>query len=230
VFYRWKKRYDKHGEAGLADRPRTPHHFPRAMSPAVVGKVLYLHQNYHFGAYRIAAFLKRFHQIEIALSTLHRILGKSGMGRLPANQKHQPYRERWKRYEKAQPGHRLQMEVKRLEHISGTGKRLNQFAAIDDCTRIRVLKVCDASNQRTAICFLNEVRNRLPFRIHVVQTDNGAEFQSRFHWHAELLDIRHVHIRLASPHLNGKVERSHRIDQEGFYQMIGQNGISDETA
>jgi transposase InsO family protein len=149
------------------------------------------------------------------------------MGRLPANQKHQPHRKRWKRYEKAQPGHRLQMDVKFLERIPGTGKRLYQFTAIDDCTRIRVLKVYDRCNQRTAIRFLNEVRKRLPFRIQVLQTDNGAEFQSRFHWHAESLDIRHVYIRPASPHLNGKVERSHRIDEQEFYQIIDQGGISD---
>ena len=46
--------------------------------------------------------------------------------------------------------------------------------AIDDCMRIRVLKVYNACNQRTAIQFLNEVRQPLPFRIHVIQTDNGA--------------------------------------------------------
>jgi hypothetical protein len=55
-----------------------------------------------------------------------------------------------------------------------------------------VLKVYDACNQRAAIQFLNDVRQRLPFRIHVVQTDNGAEFQSQFHWHAESLDIWYV--------------------------------------
>jgi len=119
------------------------------------------------------------------------------------------------------------MDVKFLERIPGTRKRLYQFTAIDDCTRIRILKIYDACNQRTAIRFLNEVRQRLPFRILVLQTDNGAEFQSRFHWHAESLDIRHVYIRPRSPHLNGKVERSHRIDGQEFYQLLDQNGISD---
>lgn len=66
-------------------------------------------------------------------------------------------------------------------------------------------------------------RKRLPFRILVLQTDNGAKFHSRFHWHAESLDIRHVYIRPASPHLNGKVERSHRIDEQEFYQMLDQD-------
>jgi len=227
AFYRWKKRYKEHGVAGLADRSRAPQRSPRATSPAVVRKILYLRQNYHFGAYRIAAYLQRFHQVEIVRSSVHRILVRHDMGRLPANQKHRPHKKRWKRYEKAQPGHRLQMDVKFLERIPGTRKRLYQFTAIDDCTRIRVLKVYDRCNQRMAIRFLDEVRKRLPFRILALQTDNGAEFQSRFHWHAESLDIRHVYIRPASPHLNGKVERSHRIDEQEFYQMLDQNGISD---
>ena len=80
------------------------------------------------------------------------------MNRLPANQKHQPHGKRWQRYEKPQPGHRLQLDVKFLERIPGTRRRLYQFTAIDDCTRIRVLKVYDACNQRTAIHFIDEVR------------------------------------------------------------------------
>lgn len=137
------------------------------------------------------------------------------------------HHKRWKRYEKAQPGHRLQIDVKFLERTPGTAKRLYQFTAIDDWSRIRILKIYDACNQRTAIQFLNEVRKRLPFRILVLQTDNGAEFQSRFHWHAEALDIRHVYLRPRSPHLNNKGERSHRIDEQEFYQLLDRNGISD---
>jgi transposase InsO family protein len=228
AFYRWKRRFAKPGEAGLADRARTPHRSPRATPREVVSKILYLRQRYHFGAGRIASYLRRFHQVTIACSSVHRILGKHGMGRLPANQKHRPHHKRWKRYEKPQPGHRLQMDVKFLERIPGTGRRLYQFTAIDDCTRIRVLKVYDACNQRSAIQFLNEVRQRLPFRIHVVQTDNGAEFQSQFHWHAESLDIRHVYIRPRTPRLNGKVERSHRVDDQEFYQLLDRDGVSDD--
>ena len=122
----------------------------------------------------------------------------------------------------------MQLDVTFLERIPGTRKRLYQFTAIDDCTRIRVLKVHDACNQRTAIRFLDEVRHRLPFRIHVIQTDNGAEFQSQFHWHAEALDIRHVYIRPRTPRLNGKVERSPRVDDQQFYQLLDRQGISDD--
>jgi hypothetical protein len=73
------------------------------------------------------------------------------MARLPANQKHQPHGKRWQRCEKPQPGHRLQLDVKFLERIPGTRRRLYQFTAIDGCKRIRVLKVYDACNQRTAM-------------------------------------------------------------------------------
>jgi transposase len=172
-FYKWKRRHAEHGEAGLGDRPRTPKRSPRATAREVISKILYLRQHYHFGAGRIAAYLRRFHGIVIAGSSVHRILTRHGMPRLPANQKHQPHGKRWQRYEKPQPGHRLQLDVKFLERIPGTRRRLYQFTAIDDCTRVRVLKIYDACNQRTAILFIDEVLRRLPFRVHVVQTDNG---------------------------------------------------------
>lgn len=227
-FYKWKRRRVEHGDAGLCDRPRTPHRSPRATAGDVVSKILYLRQHYHFGAGRIAAYLHRFHTVTIAVSSVHRILARHGMNRLPANQKHQPHGKRWQRYEKPQPGHRLQLDVKFLERIPGTRRRLYQFTAIDDCTRIRVLKVYDACSQRTAIRFIDEVLRRLPFRVHVVQTDNGAEFQSQFHWHLERKDIRHVYIRPRTPRLNGKVERSHRIDDQEFYQLLDRDGITDD--
>jgi transposase InsO family protein len=228
AFYKWKRRFDEFGAAGLHDRPRAPHRSPRAISPAVVSKIVYLRQTYHFGPGKIADYLMRFHHVAVARSTVHRILARHGMQRLPANQKHRPHCERWQRYEKPQPGHRLQLDVKFLERIPGTRKRLYQFTAIDDCTRIRVLKIYDACTQRIAIRFIDELRHRLPFRVQVVQTDNGAEFQSQFHWHLEGLDIRHVYIKPRSPHLNGKVERSHRVDDQEFYQLLDQGGISDD--
>jgi len=64
--------------------------------------------------------------------------------------------------------------------------------------------------------------------VHVVQTDNGAEFQSHFHWHLESLDIRHAYIRPRTPRLNGKVERSHRVDDHEFYQLLDRDGITDD--
>ena len=225
TFYKWKARYEELGEAGLCDRSRAPRHSPRSTPANVVRKILYLRQRYHFGPGRISGYLQRYHEISIAASSVHRILCKHGVNRLPANQKHRPHRQRWKRYEKRQPGHRLQVDVKFLERIPGTRKRFYQFTAIDDCTRIRVLKIYDSCNQKTAIQFIDEVIRRLPFRVHVVQTDNGAEFQSKFRWHLQDRDVRHVYIRPRTPRLNGKVERSHRIDDEEFYQVLEDSAV-----
>jgi transposase len=108
-------------EAGLCDRPRTPHRSPRATPREVVSKILYLRQHYHFGPGRITGYLKRFHGVSATPSSVHRILSRHGLNRLPANQKHRPHAKRWIRYEKAQPGHRLQMDVKFLERIPGPG-------------------------------------------------------------------------------------------------------------
>ena len=228
TFYKWKARHRAHGEAGLLDRPRVPHRSPRATPREVVTKILYLRQRYHFGPGRIAAYLRRFHGLSVACSSVHRILIRHGMGRRPANQKRKPLGRAWQRYEKPQPGHRLQLDVKFLERIAGRRQTLYQFTAIDDCTRIRVLKIYDACNQSSAIRFVDDVIRRLPFRVLVIQTDNGAEFQSRFHWHLESHDIRHVYIRPRTPHLNGKVERSHRVDEQEFYQLLDKDSIADD--
>ena len=96
-----------------------------------------------------------------------------------------------------------------------------------DWWTVPVLKVFDACNQRTAIAFIDDVL-RLPFRVHVIQTDNDTEFQFHFHWHLEALEIRHVYIRPRTPHLNGKVERSHRVDDQEFYQFLDKDGITDD--
>ena len=153
TFYKWRQRYHEHGDTGLADRTRAPYRSPRATPAEVVSKILYLRQHYHFGPGKIADYLKRFHGLSVACASVHRILRRHGMNRLPANQKYRRHAHRWTRYEKAQPGHRLQVDVKFLERIAGTRRRFYQFTAIDDCTRIRVLKVFDACTQRTAIAF-----------------------------------------------------------------------------
>ena len=40
--------------------------------------------------------------------------------------------------------------------------------------------------------------------------------------------MRHVYIRPRTPHLNGKVERSHRVDDQEFYQLLDADGIRDD--
>jgi transposase InsO family protein len=71
------------------------------------------------------------------------------------------------------------------------------------------------------------VVEQLPFKVMKVQTDNGSEFQAGFHWHLLDRGIQHVYIRPSTPRLNGKVERSHRIDEEEFYRLLAGEVIDD---
>jgi transposase InsO family protein len=141
------------------------------------------------------------------------------MSRLPSNQRYKSHDRRWKRYEKPLPGHQVQIDVKFIAPIGARKKRFYQFTAIDDCTRLRVLRIYERLNQKTAIQFLDYVLEKLPFVVEKVQTDNGSEFQSLLHWHLLDRGIKHHYIR-PKPRLNGKVERSHRIDGEEFYRQL----------
>lgn len=131
-------------------------------------------------------YLKRYHELVISPSGVWRILRRLGLNRLRASQRYKRHSGRWQRYEKPQPGHQLQVDVKFIAPLAGSHKKFYQFTAIDDCTRLRVLRIYDRLNQKTAIQFVDYVLQKLPFHVEAIQTDNGSEFQAQFHWH--LLD------------------------------------------
>lgn len=221
TFYKWRNRYEEHGEDGLRDRSSRPRYSPGETDADVVGKILYLRQNYHFGPLKIAMYLRRYHDISISDSGVWRILKRLGVNQLPASQRHRRHERRWTRYEKPVPGLQVQVDVKFIEPIEGVStRRYYQYTAIDDCTRLRVLRIFPKNNQKTAIAFIDYLLARLPFPVEAIQTDNGSEFQSGFHWHLLDRGIRHVYIAPATPRLNGKVERSHRVDAEEFYRRL----------
>lgn len=165
-------------------------------------------------------YLARYHDITVSPSGVWRILNRLGISRLPTSQRYKRHKDRWKRYEKPLPGHRIQVDVKFIEPLPGSRKKHYQYTAFDDCTRLRVLRIYPRNNQKIAIQFLDYVLEKLPFEVQTIQTDNGAEFQGSFHWHVLDRGIGHVYIKPATPRLNGKVERSHRIDGEEFYRML----------
>ncbi len=111
-----------------------------------------------------------------------------------------------------------------------TPSELTLSATIDDATRIRALKIYERHNQANAIDFVDHVIVAFPFRIQEIRTDNGHEFQAKFHWHVEDKGMRHAYIKPSSPQLNGKVERSHRSDQQEFYQLLSYTGDVDLNA
>ena len=220
AFYRWKKVYEERGEAGLRTRKPIAHDHPRRIPEATVEKVLSLRKEYSLGPQRIVWYLERYHGIKISFSSVYRILVRHGLRRLPSKVGRRSLYTR--RYAKKVPGHHVQMDVKFLNLVTDQGAKVRryQYTAIDDATRIRAIRVYKKHTQVNAIKFVDFVINRFPFRLHTIRTDRGHEWQAKFHWHVEDLGIRHVYIKPRSPHLNGKVERSHRTDQEEFYQLL----------
>ena len=51
-YYIWLRRYEEFGVDGLRDRSSRPHLSPRTTREEVVGKIVYLRQNYHFGPHK----------------------------------------------------------------------------------------------------------------------------------------------------------------------------------
>ena len=141
IFSTWKRRYDAHGLDGLRDRSHRPHVSPGTTRTEVVGKIIYLRQHYHFGPAKIAMYLARYHDISISQSGVWRILKRLDLNRLPASQRYKRHDRRWRRYEKPLPGHRVQLDVKFIAPLPGSRRKHYQFTAIDDCTRLRVLRI-----------------------------------------------------------------------------------------
>jgi transposase InsO family protein len=227
IFYRWRDAYKQFGEKGLINKKPCPENHVLRTPPEIEEKVLYIRKNYHLRPDRISWYLKRYHDISISGKGVYYVLKRHGFNRLPRNAKRRTVQT--VRYEKQVPGHHIQVDVKFLifPQSDGTKIRRFQYTAIDDATRIRALKVYERHNQLNAIDFIDYVIKKFPFRIQTVRTDNGHEFQAKFHWHVEDQGMRHVYIKPGTPRLNGKVERSHRTDKEEFYQLMTYTGDVD---
>ena len=127
------------------------------------------------------------------------------------------------------PGHHIQVDVKFLTFRGKRGEKVRrfQYTAIGDATRVRALKVYEKHTQVNAIDFIEHIIEKFPFRIREVRTDNGHELQAKFHWHVENSGVRHTYIKRGTPQLNGKVERSHRSNQQESYQLLSYKGDVD---
>ena len=127
------------------------------------------------------------------------------------------------------PGERIQIDVKTVPTKCIVGQfKLYQYTAIDEFSRFRYLQIYGEKSTYTSYKFLLEVIKRFPFKIYTVRTDNGLEFTKRliakdennltiFEHGLAKAGIRHDLIKPYTPKHNGKVERSHRKDNERFY-------------
>ena len=93
-----------------------------------------------------------------------------------------------------------------------------QYTAIDDCSRYRVLAVFNRRTATNTLLFLERVIEEMPFPIQRVQTDRDNEFFATEVQHKFMeLGIKFRPNRPASPHLNGKFERSQKTNKEESY-------------
>ena len=105
-----------------------------------------------------------------------------------------------------------------------------QYTFIDEYSRFRYLEAFKEHNTYSSSEFIKHCIKRFPYAIECVQTDNGFEFTNRlnsqcsdketlFERTLRELGIRHKLIKPYTPRHNGKVERSHRKDNEYFYAV-----------
>jgi transposase InsO family protein len=207
---RWHAAWRAGGVAGLI--PRYANQRPRRISPEVVAWITEARRDQHFGAAGTRVWLLRVHGVAVNTTTI-RHSARSGCPTSPS-----PTRRRLKQlrlFEKEQPGDSVQVDV---TAIRLKRERVFQYTAIDDCTRFRVLRLYPRLNQHSSTHFFGEVRRALPFPIRRVQTDHGTEFPLAFRLTVEAAGCGYRYIRPRRPQQNGKVERSHRIDDEDFWQ------------
>jgi transposase InsO family protein len=130
----------------------------------------------------------------------------------------------------SRPGERLQIDTKFLDYFDPHGSRIYQYTAIDEFSRWRFMLLSRELTPLASIAFFTALQAAFPFPIECVQTDHGTEFTYAavaqadqpcpFEQHLAGLGIRHKLIKIATPRHNGKVERSHRTDDEEFYRQL----------
>jgi transposase len=226
--HRWIAKYDGTVES-LMDRSKRPRFHPNQHTPEEIKKILSVwYHNKRLGLVCLWVRLKQNFGYKRSVTALYRLLRKQGVMPPPSKRK----RHKSKPYEPIlMPGERIQVDVKHVPSKclvgSLAGRKYYQYTAIDECTRWRYAAIYDGYSTWHSKRFVKELLERFPFEIGCIQTDNGAEFTSRlsgamnpsaFESFLAEEGIRHKLITVATPRHNGKVERSHRSDQERFYQ------------
>ena len=223
-FYKWKRRYDGTVES-LMDQSRRPKSHPRQLTDDehnLVRRVALKHKR--AGLYRLHWVLCTHHRFTRSVGALYKALKRLGF-----YDRRKPRRRRkYKRYERPHPGANIQIDVKYLPQIRG--KREYQFTAIDEYSRLRYADIYEDITPRNAVRFLRDALDffqRHEIRVLQVQTDHGMEFTNAMFPHVTAehpfeRELRKEGIArkltpIGKPHLQGKVERSHRIDDDEFH-------------
>ena len=227
--YRWKRRFDG-SILSLRDRSRRPHHHPNQHTPDEIKLITDMRRR-NPDAGLVVFWVKLMQRgYSRSIPGLYRFLRKQGiMAVKPPNPKYVA-----KPYEQMQyPGQRIQIDVKFVPSVclvnEAKGQRFYQYTAIDEYSRWRFVEAFEEHSSYSSCLFLEHLIKAFPCPIECVQTDNGQEFTKRFSsyggsdkptiFQVRLMEhnIHHKLIRPFTPRHNGKVERSHRKDNERFY-------------
>jgi transposase InsO family protein len=228
TFYKWQQRFEAGGSApqALQDRSRKPKSHPRQAEPAQVRLICayYRRRRWRKHLIRLWWHLKTQHKLTLSLAGTYKVLKRTGLLSAQRRRKRKP-----KPYQAlTRPGERIQIDVKHTGLRDAWGRQLYQFTACDEFSRWRLLHFYQEITPASSVDFFNQLKAAFPFPIECVQTDHGTEFTYDFmpqvtvehpftsYLHSQ--GVRHKLIRIATPWHNGKVERSHRTDEEEFYQ------------
>ena len=232
--YRWRKRYDGTLQS-LEDRSHRPHHHPNQHKPEEIQLIDDMRRRNPEAGLVVFWVKLRQRSYSRSISGLYRFLRKRGqMAVKPPNPKYIP-----KPYEKMNyPGQRVQIDVKYVPKAclvgdaaadaAENGGYYYQYTFLDEYSRFRYLEAFKEHSSYSSAEFIRHCVKSFPYAIECVQTDNGSEFTNQmnssqfvrptlFQKTLEELGIRHKLIRVFTPRHNGKVERSHRKDNEYFY-------------
>lgn len=225
---RWVAAYKKYGEEGLIQKSTRPRTNPNETPIRIKERIIELRRKTKKCALKLKWQLEK-ENILIHKNTIQKIIKKEGLVR--------KYRIRKLKYKYIKiplaPGELVEIDVKYVPEKLNK-RRYFQFTAIDCATRWRYLKIYDEQTNTNAIAFLKELFNMAPFKIKAVKTDNGFIFTNRYVGYLKSstphnprlhgfdilcreLGMEHYLIDPGKPAQNGKVERSHRSDQEIFY-------------
>ena len=231
TIYRWREKYDGTAKS-LINKSRRPHSHPKEHTREEIKLIKdYKAKNKDTGLVVLWVKLNKVGYTR-SITSLYRVMQRLGIyKKTPSKRKkYEP-----KPYEQMKyPGERIQVDVKYVpgecltDEIKEKDGKYYQYTAIDEYTRKRVLWASKEHNTYASYQFLKIIMKRFPFKIECIQTDNGFEFTNRLNAQATKrktmfekalmkLKIRHKLIKPKTPRHNGKVERSHRKDQERFY-------------
>ena len=128
-------------------------------------------------------------------------------------------------------GIKWQLDVKVVPAACYSGKdgeKFYQYTMIDEASRERFIYPYREQSGYSSVDFVKRAIAYFGYAPETIQTDNGCEFcntqkTKRVHYFDAFLNhlgITHKTIRPRTPWHNGKVERSHRNDQERFYNHL----------